>query len=714
MVAPAALALLASASSSIVPHGYADCPCVDPFPLAGPGTDANATCSGLYRDEACYERGYGTKGCRMYDAAASEECQQADPPAFCRDQWCWVAPWDCLKPHAASSFFKGVVIDNSTLLSEGGWNGTDGSTCGDGDASRLLTYSYETCGNVDSFTYAEGVESYLSEVSMRGKLRISIPGDEPPYLTTAQPNATDWVHGTARRDGSVVRFVDRVLTDLGMEWVVVPISAASRAFSPDSSFTACVHDVALNSTDICVGSVWPFEHRRRLTHFTSSLQSLGMHLVVKVKPPGESRTFVSLLSRPFSPFDMGMWMGLLGALMYAGYALYTLDASGYESDDDDDDDDSQAAVPASSASLPVKRRHTSVFKSGRLPISVPSGRVRVDALGGRGFHASGIMPPPHQRQLSHAMKLTKEMKKQIKYERYWHHMFCPTERDDVQDLMLSMVNAVQTFIGSGDFRHQPHNLQSWIVFIGFSFLVLVTTSNYTAQVTTLSVLEQSTSSITSIEQGVERSYRFCGWASMASSIEAAYPNLRGLYIGLPNGHDAFQAMDNDVCDAAIIDEAAWNIAQSGLYSSPEDDPRYAGYPGGAAKWHCETKALLPTVVFQVDIALPVREDLQRALSWKITKSKAEGTWAALNVQAVRKFIPPPACTVRSASSEPSRSLSFWTGAGIVFLSVIMTSLGLVINALWRATPSQRAQRRAWLRAHRRASIVRVAPGAQGA
>ena len=47
-------------------QGYASCPCVDPYPLSGPGTGF-ANCSGILRDGACYPSGYGARGCRAYD-----------------------------------------------------------------------------------------------------------------------------------------------------------------------------------------------------------------------------------------------------------------------------------------------------------------------------------------------------------------------------------------------------------------------------------------------------------------------------------------------------------------------------------------------------------------------------------------------------------------------------------------------------------------------
>ena len=376
-----------------------------------------------------------------------------------------------------------------------------------------------------------------------GGLRISIPGDEPPYIVTVGANATDYVQGTARRDGSVVRFVTNLLESYGIQWVEVPITQASRAFSPSSSFTACVHDVALNNTDICAGSVWPFEYRRRLAHFTSSLKSVPFFVIAKRKEGGGKDSFSELIKRPFLPFDVGMWLGLFAALLYTAYTLYILDSSGYESEDDDDEAD----------------------------VTDATGRVT-------------------------KIRVTKEMKKQVKYERDCKHMFLPTDKDEAMDLLLSVAHSAQAYFGGGDFRAEPRSFQAWIVFLSFSFLILVTTSNYTAQVTLFSVLSSSESTIESLDQvcssmtasgsvsilassgcslvppvcsdasgsshhpcskppsapnllqalstlgpprvthshnipavqGIARGYRFCGWSSLAAPIEYSIPALRGL------------------------------------------------------------------------------------------------------------------------------------------------------------------------------------------
>ena len=61
-------------------QGYDSCPCVDPYPLSGPGTGF-ANCSGILRDGACYPSGYGARGCRAYD---NSEFVGGDAPIECQ------------------------------------------------------------------------------------------------------------------------------------------------------------------------------------------------------------------------------------------------------------------------------------------------------------------------------------------------------------------------------------------------------------------------------------------------------------------------------------------------------------------------------------------------------------------------------------------------------------------------------------------------------
>eukprot|EP00966_Prymnesium_polylepis_P288798 6670495-Prymnesium_polylepis.1 len=61
-----------------------------------------------------------------------------------------------------------------------------------------------------------------------------------------------------------------------------------------------------------------------------------------------------------------MWLGLLGALLYAGYAMYTLDASGYESDDENEDGDDEVAEQLYRATVAAKKEGAGWARKSRV------------------------------------------------------------------------------------------------------------------------------------------------------------------------------------------------------------------------------------------------------------------------------------------------------------------------------------------------------------
>ena len=69
------------APMQLLPNGFEDCPCIDPWPLAGYAAD-NSTCSGFVREGKCYEKSYGSNGCRAYDHSRPS-CQAKNAPAWC-------------------------------------------------------------------------------------------------------------------------------------------------------------------------------------------------------------------------------------------------------------------------------------------------------------------------------------------------------------------------------------------------------------------------------------------------------------------------------------------------------------------------------------------------------------------------------------------------------------------------------------------------------
>ena len=219
------------------PSGTDVCPCIDPWTrhLELNGHEPAAVTAGcdLVRsgDGHCFAAAYGSAGCAAYDETASPECsvRVSSKPEWCSMMWCFVDPADCVRGSG-----EGVYFPNAT------WRRPDNST-------TPLSYSYQTCGYVDYFTY--GQESYSAQLravaaaNPGGKLRIGFPGDDPSQYTIVTTAPSEGIGGT-NRSGSVPVFFDNIMLRLGVPWGEVPTSDASRAFSPTSSFTACTRDVA--------------------------------------------------------------------------------------------------------------------------------------------------------------------------------------------------------------------------------------------------------------------------------------------------------------------------------------------------------------------------------------------------------------------------------------------------------------------------------------
>lgn len=302
-------------------------------------------------------------------------------------------------------------------------------------------------------------------------------------------------------------------------------------------------------------------------------------------------TLYELLRRPFKPFSEPYWLALLAALLYAGYALYTLDATGWEDEEED--------------------------------------------------HAQRLLEDDHGKAPDIAARPpTAYALKQLKWARNPLHAFLPVTHDDVNHLGRALTYALQSFLGGGDFRHEPRSPHAWLVFCGTSFLILVSIANYTGMVTA-AVVESSghPGVIESIEDGVAKVSRampvplitllpraaegrsvrrwcqgvtFCGWEVLRPLLTGPHPGLK--YVGFDDPALIVQGMDEGVCEAAIVEAVSWEVARSGAFSSPEVNAKYANHYNGAASYHCDTKILLAGRVTEIDIAFPVREELARILS----------------------------------------------------------------------------------------------------
>ena len=93
----------------------------------------------------------------------------------------------------------------------------------------------------------------------------------------------------------------------------------------ESSYTACVHDVAVGNFDICIADMWLTPERHQLASFLPAVRQDHFYLVVPKKM--EVVTIWSLLQKPFQPFTADGWLGVAAVLIGMAVLHWLLELS---------------------------------------------------------------------------------------------------------------------------------------------------------------------------------------------------------------------------------------------------------------------------------------------------------------------------------------------------------------------------------------------------
>jgi hypothetical protein len=250
----------------------ADCPCLSPDLRTLGSWDAARECAvAADGSSACLPSWFGARGaCGFYDDEVGA-CSSLLAPARCGSAWCWVDPARCQRPHAASAQLPG------------------------------LYWSSATCGFADSSV--ESVFAAIAARLQRQGLRVSFPASPGGFMHRTVTDSS----GRAVQSGAIPDFVLGVLERAGVAWRVVPLSAAARA-AWSNEWNACVYEVALNGTDLCLSDFWVTKDREVLTQFSSSVAVDDFYLATF--SASESLAFIDMVMRIFEPFSPEVWLAL--------------------------------------------------------------------------------------------------------------------------------------------------------------------------------------------------------------------------------------------------------------------------------------------------------------------------------------------------------------------------------------------------------------------
>ena len=115
-----------------------------------------------------------------------------------------------------------------------------------------------------------------------------------------------------------------VAAEMSVTWERVPIGSDSLVFG--SSYTGCVHMVALNETDLCIANLW-VTSQRLLIHsaFTSTIYSDDFRLVVRIS---EAVDFWDKFLGPvIKTFSRGAWLLIVLTITGASLAMVVVEGS---------------------------------------------------------------------------------------------------------------------------------------------------------------------------------------------------------------------------------------------------------------------------------------------------------------------------------------------------------------------------------------------------
>ena len=253
----------------------ASCPCIDPWDDLNSIPYYNAIDHCLQADTGeCLPITFGASQCSTHNNHL-DECSNSvssSIPSICSEEWCYVDPNNCsISRHEPSLPF---------LTSQ---NDTD------------LYVSYHTCGFLGTYNEDEFYSTLMDQT-----IRVSYPHAENDDGFTLR---TDPVTGA--KVGSFVSFMDIIFDNYKMNIDIIPISNSSLEQYPSSSWSACVHDVALNRTDLCIGDFWELPERVLKTDFTVNLYQDLFYLVTPVLTDTDVLRIIFSPFRPFTPLVWG-------------------------------------------------------------------------------------------------------------------------------------------------------------------------------------------------------------------------------------------------------------------------------------------------------------------------------------------------------------------------------------------------------------------------
>eukprot|EP01047_Picozoa_sp_COSAG01_P047214 COSAG01_NODE_4491_length_4978_cov_17.492109_1_plen_836_part_10 len=642
---------------------------------------------------------YGASVCRAWDNATHHsDCLRPDgrphdsrTPEWCLARWCYVNTSQCDRPYDQTDH---AVRPADTV---------DG-----------LHHSYETCGNLNAYTD----EKHYAK--LRGlHLRVSMPGDSGSgYTLTTLPDGT--------RAGSVVSFMKSVAQEASFTWEIVPIGDSRSLFS--SSFTACVHAVALGATDLCIGNFW-LTTQRMLIHssFTSVLYDDEMVLVVKATED------VNLWERIGVPFTSTLtptaWIAVLGTTLFMSFAMQiiegkevgdgakkVLDKLAAQSVSNDQAQRKMRMMEKSTLhvrrigicecsydlvkkkfeqygkvmDIQIPKREDAGIDTSWALVMLGTADAARKAMKAENEKAEGLLVTRYNS--AQAKASTSEMKKVAKKIEEKLELDADTGVDSKASTYTDFVKTfvVSAYYGllgltAGAPQHEGHASPAGsVAILGFAVFGVLFLASFTGATAAELIAKNERSGELSSVSDVQHASgaKLCVMVAMQARFLLRYPSMDGRLVSSKTSTTVMQDMDDGKCVGAIMFQDAWENCLTGACPTPKND--------GSSKAlnHCDKVAIGGSLLSTSNV-MPVRHDLREALAYMISRRVANNEYANFRQKAREQFLGPNLCPEEDVTETNKAQIDGHAMAGPVAISLMCTAAGLMVHYLVKYRTNRR-------------------------
>ena len=244
---------------------------------------------------------YGLTGCGAHDSNVSQTGCSQNQGAWCGNLWCYVDPELCPENEDLCEAAGGAMGSNASAHCR------TRKTNPTNFLNVSARYSYETCGFINRYDM-----SALQD-PVKGRTLRAAAAAWAPWVVSRTNLRNELEYGGPSYDfleEALTLFTPAPTVEIIPGWA----TQLSRSVFPESSYTACVHDVAVGNFDICIADLWLTPQRNQLVTFLPAVRQDFFYLVIAKVQTSQQITLVDGLSYPFRPFTPGAWAGIVAIL----------------------------------------------------------------------------------------------------------------------------------------------------------------------------------------------------------------------------------------------------------------------------------------------------------------------------------------------------------------------------------------------------------------